>query len=94
MSRGRREQWIADSAHDRLTRRGLVTAALGLGVAMSALADEPPAKISQRAAQYQDTPKGLFSCAGCTFFIRPHSCKVVSGDISPSGWCTLFDLPD
>ena len=50
--------------------------------------------VSQRAAAYQGTPKGLFSCAACTFFIRPHRCKVVSGEISPTGWCKLFDLAD
>ena len=50
--------------------------------------------MSQIAAAYQSTPKGLFSCAVCTFFIRPRSCKVVSGEISPTGWCKVFDLPD
>jgi len=50
--------------------------------------------MSQIAAAYQSTPKGLFSCAVCTLFIRPSSCKVVSGDISPTGWCKVFDLPD
>jgi hypothetical protein len=39
-------------------------------------------------------PKGMFSCATCTFFVKPRSCKVVAGDISPQGWCKLFDLPD
>jgi hypothetical protein len=55
--------------------------------------------MSQIAAAYQSTPKGLFSCAGCTFFsctffIRSRSCKVASGDISPTGWRKFFDLPD
>ena len=50
--------------------------------------------MSQIAAAYQGTPKGMFSCAVCTFFIRPRGCKVVTGDISPTGWCKLFDLPD
>jgi hypothetical protein len=36
----------------------------------------------------------LFSCAACTFFIPPGSCRVVIGEISPSGWCKLFDLAD
>jgi hypothetical protein len=49
--------------------------------------------VSQIEAQYQNTPKGMFSCATCTFFIKPRSCKVVTGDISPTGWCKLFDLP-
>jgi len=77
----------------RLTRRGLVTAALAVTAAALARAEQA-AKVSQTAAAYQDRPKGLFSCAACTFFIRPRSCKVVSGDISPTGWCKLFDLAD
>jgi len=51
-------------------------------------------KIPQADAEYQTTPKGMFSCAVCTFFIKPHSCKVVAGDVSPTGWCKLFDLVD
>ena len=73
--------------------------AAGLGLAGSsfgaaACADEPPAKISQVEAQYQPMPKGMFSCGVCTFFIRPTACKVVTGAISPNGWCKLFDLLD
>jgi hypothetical protein len=72
-----------------------MTAALGgITAALPARAEEPSAKLSQIAAAYQTTAKGLFSCAVCTFFIGPRSCQVVSGDISPSGWCKLFDLPD
>jgi hypothetical protein len=66
----------------------------GLSAVLPARAEEQPAKMSQIAAEYQSTPKGLFSCAVCTFFIRPRGCKVVSGDISPAGWCKFFDLPD
>jgi len=77
-----------------LTRRALLPAVLGLGAAVPARAEEPQATVSQIAAAYQNTPKGLLSCAACTFFIPPRSCKVVRGDISPTGWCKLFDLPD
>jgi hypothetical protein len=72
-----------------------MTGALGgLSAAVPARAEGQSGKMSQVAAAYQSTPKGLFSCAVCSFFIRPRSCKVVSGDISPTGWCKLFDLPD
>ncbi len=81
-------------AHRRLTRRELTAALGGLSAALPARAEEQPGKLSQIAAAYQSTPKGLFSCAVCTLFIRPRSCKVVSGDISPTGWCRFFDLPD
>ena len=68
--------------------------ALGVGAVLPARAEEAPAKMSQLAAAYRSAPNGMFSCAVCTFFIRPRGCKVVSGDISPTGWCKLFDLPD
>jgi hypothetical protein len=85
----------ADGADRQITRRDLMTAALGgFPAALPARADEPAAKLSQLAAAYQTTAKGMFSCAVCTFFIRPRSCKVVSGNITPTGWCRLFDLPD
>jgi hypothetical protein len=51
-------------------------------------------KVSPAAAKYQDTPHGGMTCEACTFFRRPHACQVVEGDISPSGWCQLFDMPD
>jgi hypothetical protein len=54
---------------------------------------EPLVKMSRAEAQYQDTPRGGLNCAGCALFRRLR-CTVVEGDISPSGWCRLFDLPD
>jgi hypothetical protein len=50
--------------------------------------------MSRAAVAYQDTPRGGLSCAVCSFFRRPRACQVVEGDISPTGWCRLFDLPD
>jgi len=44
-----------------LTRRELIAAALGLSIALPVRAGEPQAKVSQRAAGYENTPKGLFS---------------------------------
>ena len=94
MSRGLHEEG-GFRVDRRLTRRELMTAALGgLSATLPARSEDLPAKMSQIAAAYQSTPKGLFSCAVCTFFIRPRGCKVVSGDISPTGWCKFFDLPD
>jgi hypothetical protein len=51
-------------------------------------------KISQAEAEYQDRPKSGLACAACTLFRPPRSCQVVAGDISPTGWCKFFDLPD
>jgi hypothetical protein len=36
----------------------------------------------------------MFSCAVCSFFVKPRACRLVQGDISPYGWCKFFDMPD
>jgi hypothetical protein len=75
-------------------RRGLLAAALAIGAA-PACAEAPPLHpVSKDEAQYQAAPRGMFSCGICTLFVKPRSCKVVSGDISPYGWCRYFDMPD
>jgi hypothetical protein len=76
-----------------LPRRRLLVVALAAAGGRDGIA-EAPSKTSQAAAQYQDHPRGGLSCIGCTFFRRPRSCQVVEGEISPNGWCRLFDLPD
>lgn len=50
----------------------------------------PSAKLSKAIAQYQTEPKGEQHCAICAHFIAPNACRVVEGDISPNGWCTLW----
>ncbi len=60
-------KWIKDR---NLSRRELLAATLALGAAPAG-AEEPRVRVSQLEAQYQGTPKGLFSCAACTFFLRP-----------------------
>jgi len=57
----------------------------------SADADE---KMTREQAQYQDTPNGIYSCATCSLFERPKSCKVVDGEVSEDGWCKAFALVD
>jgi len=47
-------------------------------------------KTSKEQVQYQDQPKGEQKCANCMHFIAPNSCKLVEGEISPEGWCTLW----
>jgi hypothetical protein len=51
-------------------------------------------KMTRQQAQYQDTPNGIYSCATCSLFERPKSCKVVDGEVSEDGWCKAFALVD
>jgi hypothetical protein len=51
-------------------------------------------KMTLQQAEYQDTPNGIYSCATCTLFEAPTSCKVVDGEVSRDGWCKAFALAD
>jgi hypothetical protein len=76
-----------------LRRRLLLVAASSIVTAWAAHAPGQE-KVSQVEAQYQDRPKNGLSCAACALFRPPAACAVVSGVISPNGWCRFFDLPD
>jgi hypothetical protein len=76
-----------------MSRRALLGSTAGLAAAM-VLARTAPIRAQQKmpkqAAQYQDSPKGDQKCEGCRFFIEGGSCRLVEGEISPNGWCRLF----
>jgi hypothetical protein len=55
---------------------------------------EAAEKMTRQQAEYQDTPKGIYSCATCSLFEPPKSCKVVAGEVSEDGWCKAFALAD
>jgi len=48
------------------------------------------AKVTQKTVSYQDRPKGTQRCDGCNNFQPPNACKLVEGEVSPQGWCSLF----
>jgi hypothetical protein len=79
-----------------LSRRAAIAMVLGVYPAISWTRESAPAqqKMTKAQAEYQDTPKGILMCATCTLFVRPASCKVVEGEVSPQGWCKAFDLAD
>jgi hypothetical protein len=47
-------------------------------------------KQTQKAVEYQGTPKGAQQCNNCSHFAPPSSCMVVEGSIAPTGWCTKY----
>jgi hypothetical protein len=55
---------------------------------------EASEKMTPQQAEYQDTPKDIYSCAVCTLFQPPDACKVVAGRISRDGWCKAFAMAD
>jgi len=80
-----------DDKAGRIDRRTTLKL-IGTAVPLVALASGPAeaSKMSQQLAHYQSKPKNGRECEHCKFFVRPHSCTVVSGDISPEGWCMLW----
>jgi hypothetical protein len=73
-----------------VSRRTILFAAAGAVPLLALSAREAEAKIAQTAVHYQATPKDDRQCDGCNFFITPNGCKMVEGDIAPTGWCALW----
>jgi hypothetical protein len=79
------------------SRRKLLQAAIVGATALtlrSTSSIEAHEKMSQHEAQYQDSPKDIWTCAVCALFEPPNSCKVVEGVVNPDGWCKAFALAD
>ena len=76
-------------------RRQLIVAALAaLAVVLTCPRARAQQKMSKQEAEYQDSPKDIRMCATCSLFVLPKSCKVVEGDVSPSGWCKAYAMAD
>jgi hypothetical protein len=71
-----------------ILRTGLTILAGGVMVSTAAYADD--SKVEQSVVQYQTSPKDGAKCSGCANFVAPNACKVVSGTISPEGWCVAY----
>jgi hypothetical protein len=71
-----------------ILRTGLTILAGGVLASTAAHADD--SKVEQSVVQYQTSPKDGAMCSGCANFVAPNACKVVSGTISPNGWCVAY----
>lgn len=78
-----------DTPSRRAILRGMTVAAGGAAILGSAISPAE-AGMPQKAAGYQNTPKGNQSCASCEHFEPPSSCGIVAGKISPHGWCRFY----
>jgi len=66
-------------------------AAVGIAGAALLASTAAEAKMTPKAAGYQETPnKDGSSCASCSLFKAPSSCTLVDGTISPNGWCRFY----
>lgn len=50
----------------------------------------PKKKFTQQQAKYQPVPKSGQRCQTCALWQAPTSCQVVEGQVSPAGWCILY----
>lgn len=66
---------------------GMTSLATWLTVAVSAAR---AAKFTQKAVFYRPHPSLGQKCSNCLLFRRPHSCRDVTGTISPDGWCVIW----
>ena len=74
------------------SRRALIRkAACAIGGIAAAMAASPAqAKMSQKVAEYQATPKDGQSCANCALYRAPASCTLIDGNVAPTGWCRFY----
>jgi hypothetical protein len=79
----------ADSISRRQLLRGAAATAGGIAAVLAA-SSPAQAKMAQKAAGYQDGPKGDQTCASCSLFKAPAACILVDGTISPNGWCRFY----
>jgi hypothetical protein len=73
-----------------VSRRTVLFAAAGAAPVLALTGGQAQAKIAQTAVKYQATPKDGHQCDGCVQFVAPSACKLVDGDIAPTGWCSLW----
>jgi hypothetical protein len=63
--------------------------AVAAGAAASLTAAE--AADNKKQFKYQDKPGPKNEkCAACKFFKAPNGCTIVTGKISPNGWCVAW----
>jgi hypothetical protein len=73
---------------------GAVVTGVSAGLLLRISRTRASEKMTRQQAQYQDTPKDIYSCELCSLFEAPKSCKVVEGEVSKDGWCKAFAMAD
>jgi hypothetical protein len=87
---------MVDQRVDRVRRKVMraVVKGASVGLLLRISRTEASEKMTRQQAEYQDTPRDIYSCAVCSLFEQPKYCKVVEGEISKDGWCKAFALAD
>jgi hypothetical protein len=87
---------MVEECMDKSRRKvmGAVVKGLSAGFLFQISRAQATDKMTPRQAQYQGTPKDIYSCEVCSLFEPPKSCKVVEGEVSKDGWCKAFAMAD
>ncbi len=82
--------------HDRRTFlwRTILTGVAGIALALFGAQSRAQGKSTKEQAGYKDTTDQGIYCKACAYFRLPNGCKIVEGDVSPTGWCSLWDFED
>lgn len=77
---------------NKITRKEALTSLIVLPALAGAMGSIADAADNKKQFKYQDKPdaKSGHKCSQCQLFKAPHSCAVVTGTISPNGWCTAW----
>lgn len=74
-----------------LLRAGVAGSVAALATAMPSRYGRGEAKLPQNQVSYQSSPKNGKHCQACVNYEGNNSCRVVAGEISPDGWCRLWN---
>ena len=74
----------------RMILKSTVFGVTGARALLLALPSHAQPSIPKNAAGYQDAPKGPQRCSLCKKFQPPGACSLVTGSVSPEGWCHFF----
>ena len=74
-----------------IARRSVLRTAALLAASVIPIRAAFAQKASKGDAKYQDSPKDGQKCDQCVYFQAPNKCGVVEGDVSPSGWCAMYN---
>ena len=81
----------AAPANSPATSTGSAAPASSPAVSTGSAAPAATGKVPQASVRYQTQPKGEQKCGGCQHFVaESKTCKLVDGQISPEGWCSLW----
>ena len=78
------------SSNSGVSRRTVLLAAAGAAPLLALTTARRRRRWRRPRSSIRPDPKDGKQCDGCNFFVAPNSCKMVDGDIAPTGWCSLW----